>query len=270
MKSFNQICESSIKMNSNQFKLYNERLEKSLYDKLFFMKHIFDFDLFVDFGCANGSLIKAVLPYHDADYFGYDLSEDMVSAARNNVSEAQFTSDWSVIEKRVKECKGKSVLNLSSIIHEVYSYGDESDIKTFWDRVLNSGFDYISIRDMTMTKEDFAKPEPKDWEEIKEVLYHTENGKEKIEMFEDVWGPILCHGEFVHLMMKWNYWNNYKREVNEEYLVTTGEIMGHINRSDYNIKYKKAFVLEYLRDYVKDLTDVTITTPTHIKLILVK
>jgi hypothetical protein len=68
--------------------------------------------------------------------------------------------------------------------------------------------------------------------------------------------------------MKWDYWNNWKREVNENYLVTTGEIMHYLENSDYTIKYKKPFILEYLRNKIKTAFDYEIKSNTHIKIIL--
>ncbi len=56
---------------------YVQKMEKSLLDKMFFMDKLFDpVENILDFGCANGVLIRAqsyLFPEHS--YTGYDISE---------------------------------------------------------------------------------------------------------------------------------------------------------------------------------------------------
>lgn len=49
----------------------------------------------------------------------------------------------------VKFGNNSPLLNLSSVIHEVYSYSHSSVIKKFWEKqVFGGSFKYITIRDM--------------------------------------------------------------------------------------------------------------------------
>ena len=54
---------------------YIEGMEKSMQDKLFFVSQL-DFDVIVDFGCANGSFLSKVKQLKpNVKIIGYDLDE---------------------------------------------------------------------------------------------------------------------------------------------------------------------------------------------------
>ena len=65
---------------------YLYKMQKSMIDKMFFIDKIFEpIETIVDFGCANGVLIKMLQYYFDEySYVGYDISEKMVQAAKEN------------------------------------------------------------------------------------------------------------------------------------------------------------------------------------------
>ena len=58
----------------NNIDIYVKRMAKSIYDKLFFVDKIFDDDIssFIDFGCADGTLISYAQQYYDCNFIGYD------------------------------------------------------------------------------------------------------------------------------------------------------------------------------------------------------
>lgn len=123
--------------------------------------------LFVDFGCADGTLINELQKLVPGSSFvGYDLSEEMLQRARLKTPTVKYTNDWYEVIMEIKHSSKKSVLILSSVIHEVYSYAEsEQDIINFWSRVQHTGFDYIVVRDMIPDKSIDRKSEPD--EEIK-------------------------------------------------------------------------------------------------------
>jgi tRNA G46 methylase TrmB len=127
-------------------------MNKGLRDKLFFVDHIDNWQLLVDFGTARGDLIKAVLPYEpNAHYIGYDISPEMISQAISNVGEEeniQFTDKWPEVAQAVQITQGTSILVLNSVLHEVFSYSSPKEYSKFWGQALKSGFSYISLRDM--------------------------------------------------------------------------------------------------------------------------
>jgi len=275
VRTFNQIYEAldTHKMNDDQLSTYIEKMNKGLVDKLFFMDHIPDYDLLVDFGCADGSLIKAAVPYEpDATYIGYDISEQMLEKAGKGQDKIIFTSNWKLVEEKLRQSK-TSIIVLNSLIHEIYSYASLKEEKEFWARVFRSGFTYIAIRDMMMREKDFNKKiQSEHLEEILTELREKDNGEEKVDSFEKVFGPITTEGELIHLLMKWNYWDNWDREVHEDYLGIKVENffkkLNSVGRGLYEVKYWQPFTLQYLKNYVLDLIDYEIKSTTHIKVLM--
>ena len=82
--------------NLNNVDIYVRRMQKSLMNKMFFVDKIFEpIDNIVDFGCADGALIRAMqYLFPEYNYVGYDISEEMISRARDGVSGCEFYSDW--------------------------------------------------------------------------------------------------------------------------------------------------------------------------------
>ena len=66
---------------------YIRRLEKGMEDKLFFLPHLDmnEYDVIVEFGCANGRLLRRIQPVVDrtiTTLVGFDKNEDILEIAR--------------------------------------------------------------------------------------------------------------------------------------------------------------------------------------------
>ena len=68
-------------------KMYNKQMTRTLGDKMFFTEYLpSDRYVFVDFGCADGAMIKELKKFYtDSCFIGYDCSQSMINAARSNV-----------------------------------------------------------------------------------------------------------------------------------------------------------------------------------------
>ena len=265
---------------------YTENMAKGMDDKLYFLSKI-AFDkkekyLFVDFGCADGAMISAVYEIlHDRginSYFiGYDISEEMINLAKTkfafDTQEVLFTSCWDSVDNLVKSMfKGyKKILILSSVIHELYSYSKfEYEITEFWDRVTNSGFDYICLRDM-MCSYDADRPTStlmvnKFYDKIKD----SPMMKSLLNSFESVWGSVDNNKNFMHFMLKYRWKINWDREVNENYFPRyLDEIMGKFD-NNYNVSYMERFRVPFLDDCIKKDFDITLSDYTHVKAVFEK
>ena len=251
----------------NDIASYTDNLRKGMADKLFFLDHLPDDEyLFVDFGCADGSLIDAL----DKDprgrgkkhwFVGYDLSEEMISLAqKKGNNRAFFTNSWEAsmefTQKQVESHRLKTVLILSSVVHEVYSY--DASVDTFWARVTESGFDYITVRDMMPSQtierntnadlyDTFLKHQSK-------VLQPNQRAD-----FEQLWGPLTNNKNFVHFLLKYRWTINWSREVKENYFPIY--IEDFIDKlKTYQTLYFETFRVKYLdeclsKDFGLQLTD---------------
>jgi hypothetical protein len=201
------------------YNLYNKQMNMSMLDKVFFMDRI-DSDLFFDFGCADGQLIKFMNSINSYDtYIGYDNNINQIKLARENVQSpnCHFTNSLHDITGQVKHNQN-STLILSSVIHEVLHYSSESEIEEFWDWVFNTGFKYIVIRDMvyisTFDDASMTKGELNNVDLIREFY-----DSDKLEEFENIWGSIDDdRANYKHFLLKYRYKKNWDREVKENYL----------------------------------------------------
>lgn len=242
--------------------VYLHRMQKSVLDKMFFMDKVFEpIEAVVDFGCANGELIKALHAFWgDVRYVGYDVSERMIGAARINVPQAHFTSRWEELGVDPR----RSLINVSSTIHEVYAYGTEEDVRIFWQRLFGSGFRYVTIRDMMLTQAACGPAAPAD---IARVRGNARYQRQLAE-YEQLWGPIRTRHDLTHFLLKYTYTQNWAREVRENYLpVTVEEIRAQIP-AGYRITWHQHTPLPYIAWQVKRDFGIDLTEPTHGKFVI--
>ena len=244
--------------------IYLIRMQRSILDKMFFIDKVFEpFDNIVDFGCANGELIKAMQPmFPDYRYIGYDISREMIKAARENVVSADFYDKWEDIDVP----PDRSLINISSTIHEVYSYGSVDDIDTFWDRIFGSGFRYVAIRDMMFSE---AQDGAVNSEQLSAIRSNGEYSK-LLDSFESVWGNVTTQRQLVHFLLKYKYTQNWDREVRENYFPISAEQLTTHFPETYRIVYKETFTLPYIAWQIRKDFGITLKEHTHIKVILEK
>ena len=256
--------------------IYNIRMDKSIEDKLWFLgqPEIKDVDVFVDFGCANGNMLRHMY-YQDPGkvYIGYDNNTEMLSIAKEYCKDTgiKFIYNFENIREYInREYLGKKVcLILSSVLHEVYSYTPAgSGIDEFWKNIkedLNP--DYIVIRDMT-------------WGfNYNKYSYHQEQAKQldccykisklanqdQIKDFEKVIGRKLISDprDVTHFLLKYKYVENWDREVQENYLSYEAMDVVYKLRNKYKLTYYKFYCLPYLHEqFMKDF-DIDFVGNTH-------
>jgi len=246
----------------NDLEVYVQRMQKSFMDKMFFIDKIFEpVDTILDFGCANGVLIRAMkylFPEHT--YIGYDISDEMIKKARELLPECGFYTKWDDMKTDPKS----TLINISSTLHEVYSYGTEASVAEFWERVLHSGFKYIAIRDMMVSE----KMEP--LSDNGDVNLARQLYPEKLSEYESIWGSIEDRHNLIHYLLKYSYTENWDREVRENYLpITVEELMSRIPE-DYEVIYSEHYVLPYTKQQVKRDSGIDLKDATHYKILLKK
>jgi hypothetical protein len=250
------------------FDEYIEGMKMSMQDKLFFVNRL-DFDVIVDFGCANGtflSLVQNMKP--DVKLIGYDLDDTMLSKAESILGEeAILTSNWNQVVSELSRYK-RPLLNLSSVIHEVYSYSHSSIIKKFWEQqVFGGNFKWITIRDMIPSVE-IHKGERKSFEEdVKKVRDLAD--PYYLKSFEERWEPIEnSYRTFVHFLLKYRYIDNWQRELNENYLPVSLETVKKKIPSSYKIIFEEDFIVPFIKEKVMEDFGIVIKHSTHTKMII--
>ena len=74
--------------------VYNDGMRKSMLDKIWFLDKIDGgIDTIYDYGCADGSLLKIVGEICPSmKLIGYDISQEMIDIAKQNVPNADYLS----------------------------------------------------------------------------------------------------------------------------------------------------------------------------------
>ena len=241
--------------------IYLTRMQRSVLDKMFFIDKVFEpFSCILDFGCANGGLIKALRGMcPEYRYAGYDIDRDMIAAAKENVPGVDFWSDWNDISLPFED----TLINISSTVHEVYSYGTDADVKEFWDRVFGSGFRYITIRDMMNSDAQDGPADPG-------MLARVRAGEftSQLTDFEREWGSITTQKQLVHFLLKYRYTQNWEREVRENYFPLSAEKLLALVPDSYAVTFCERFALPYTAWQLRKDFGIELRDHTHIKLIL--
>lgn len=256
----------------NNYATYTNEMNKPMLDKLFFLSHV-DADIFIDFGCADGSMIRAMskaFPEHI--YIGYDNDPKMIEKAiwLKESHRNFFLSDWNEVINAVKGFdKQKTCLILSSVVHEVFSYEDADGVEDFYQRIFDHGFDYIAVRDMGLFDPDLAGKHTLSSFIIDEI-YKTADSWQ-VKEFEDIWGKLSLRNNAIHFLLKYKYLDNWDREVKENYFsYSIDKFIDAAYASKYKETYFEHFIVPFIRRQIFNDFGFVMDEPTHYKLILEK
>ena len=268
-----------IEVNIRNYATYDHEMCKSMIDKLFFLDKI-DAKVLVDYGCADGvlfDLVSTIFPFNgdvyspsNNAYVGYDIDPQMIAdAEKRNIPGSLFTTDWEKVRKFVStpvSKAAKTCLIANSLLHEVIHYGTPESIAEFWDRMFNTGFDYIVIRDIAYEPE----LETLEMQDEADTVRSQANAKQ-VEDFENIWGSLNIRKNLVHFLLKYRYKDNWQREVHENYFANSpADLLAKIPADKYTVAYKEQFALPFNVKTIKRDFGITLDAKTHIKLILEK
>lgn len=249
--------------------VYNDRMAKTLIDKIFFIDKV-DADVFIDFGCADGTVLGYLHDLFPNNYYvGYDINPDMITIAeeKNKDRNIKFFSTMDDIKKYLSkfDSQHKVCLILNSVIHEIYSYSSYEQIEEFYDFAFSGLFDYIAIRDM-MPNQSINRPA--DITDIARVRAFA--NQSQLSEFEDIFGSIDNNKNLIHFLLKYKYLENWNRECRENYFpITTQQFVKRIPKN-YCIDYYTEFLLPYAKRTIYEDFQINVKDTTHLKIILRK
>lgn len=255
----------SSEVDISSYSTYTQGMRRSLIDKIFFMDKI-DVGVLVDYGCGDGTVLSFIsLLFPEIQCIGYDHSEQMIDLCKKKHGgegrSLLFTREWSQV---IQAIAGKTgAVLLSSVLHEIHSYGTRADILTMWTRLFHTGFHYIAIRDMVSSMD---MDRMTDVNDLRKLWTAADLGQ--VSDFERYWGSIAHNKNFVHFLLKYRYKENWSREVRENYLPLSRQELLSTIPGHYTIDFHEHFTLPYLRKVVKEDFDVDLVDKTHLKLVL--
>lgn len=246
-------------------------MAKSFPDKAWFVKYVRpDVDTMVDFGGGAGDFcdFAAGRFRRPMRFVIIDNNPEFAMQAESKGYETYESFDEF---RRFSNCDpSRTVLNMSSVIHEVYSYADEfwDDVGVFWTDLARCGFAQVAIRDMSLSESDYrGVPE-------KAAVWVCENVlrdggldikgvplAELLSDFEEQWGAVddpatgkVDVKNLIHFLIKYRYVENWDREVRENYLpVSQDRLQSLLRGAGYSLEHKESSRLPYYaRQWAKD------------------
>ena len=202
--------------------------------------------------------------FPDKKLIGYDISKEMLNLASRNLvgyNVALYNNFDDILSLKLTN----ATLILSSVIHEVYSYGDNHSINEFWGQVFSDQFKYIAIRDLTPRK---SIDRIANINDVSRVL-HNANPTHLAE-FESIWGSISNNKNLVHFLLKYKWTENWNREVRENYFPLTIENLLSKIPNNYSIDYFYEFTIPQTQQGILKDFNILLKDTTHFKCILRK
>jgi SAM-dependent methyltransferase len=245
---------------------YTSRMQKSMVDKIFFMDKVHS-KVFVDFGCADGEMIRILATlFPDHTYVGYDIDPYMIEVAKKNtegLANVEITDRFKRVENVYFKAGDDTCLVLSSVIHEIYSYGPDK-VCEFWSSIFKElQPKYIAIRDMSVSQTASRPADPLTVARIRQLT-----DPNILRQWENQWGSLDENWSLVHFLLKYRYKTNWEREVRENYLPLSKEDLLRQFPKEYRPRFIEHYTLPYIRQEVYKDYGVELQERTHIKLIM--
>jgi len=235
------------------YDVYNDRMRRSMWDKAFFMDKIPGANLIIDFGCADGSLIRFLQELFPAmHYIGYDIDPQMVERANaQRTGNVWFFSGIDEVLACMKElgmAPKETAVNFSSVFHELFHYG--FDRAAFDDALRQIAPQYLIVRDMLyVSGDDGAPASAQAAARIREEL-----PEKMLREFEAAQGPISLRRNLVQLLLKYKYVENWDRECAENYFsYTWADIAALLDpEGKYRTLFSSRYVLPWCREDIEN------------------
>lgn len=248
------------------YQVYLEQMKNGSQDKLFFADKIFQsWQTLVDIGCADGFItaqIKNLFP--NKNIIGVDNDPKMLNLANANYQSLGITFTNQVPNNT-------DIYYMSSFLHELYSYQNANEISQFWDNIFTSNFKYIIIRDMIYDDIlNHRELKINDRKALKNLIRNKPNLATKLTQYESIWGSIYSYKSFLHFLLKYQYDDNWEREIRENYLPLSFNQLMEILPSCVRITYLDHRTLPYFTHKWEQDLGIRIDEKVHCKIILQK
>ena len=260
--------------------IYTEEMSKSVWDKAFFMDKIIGAKLVIDFGCADGAMIRMLAPlFPNTTFYGYDINDDLIieawtkleSPADKNTfffhKERTFADRHDSFEDMIAMAKqyyqpDEICINFSSVLHEVFS-SSPSGKETIRRLIEELQPKYITIRDMYF---DYNRNIVTTTQR-EHVINQLKIDPRYIKEFEEKHGTIVIWRNFIHFLMKYQWKDNgWEQEMEEDYFSwTLKDLISLIG--DYTSIFETHYQLPYYTEAWKNLFFIP-TLHTHAQFIL--
>ncbi len=233
----NDFCFEQKSMKIQNIKSYNTVMALSYFDKFFWLDKLDStkWQDFVDYGCADGFLTKKIADiFPEKNICGFDYNAEMIGYANQdcNFENLYFTSVLPY---------SSDVVLLSSVLHEIYHYGDKAQIESFWNWLETAKPKYVIVRDMLNDLD--GKPIINEW-----VVKVKNKYPKFVKDFEKKYGDINTERNFFHFLLKYSYKENWVRECAENYFACSlSEVEHKMKTLGYRVLHKDTTTSPYFK-----------------------
>ena len=212
----------------------------------------------VDIGCADGKTIQELSKlFNKLQFIGIDINSRLVEN-NNNSNAYQNITYITPSENSYKNLFDKNTLVImSSVLHEIYSFTDKNSIKQLLSDISKSGG--VAIRDMYFTPNSLQVENNLQYIKSKRIITKS-NELLKVR-------NTKMSNEFItEMLLKSLYPDNWENEKNEKYFSTNWvEIANIFSENNLEKVYYNTYMNNYLLEKLPMLKDLTNTT--HCKVI---
>lgn len=244
-------------------------------DKLFFLSEGLEADIYLDYGCKSGELLRELsLRCPNAVLYGYDEDKENIRIAKKKgIPYSTFSSNYMEMIEEISDLQDQGMtfgVILSSITHEIYAYKSGIQITDFWEDVCSVSADYIYFRDMALESID------QHGYTVNKYSQALNNTKAFINLniiskFEKHWGSLYQFQNFIHFCLKYKYIDNWTKELPKNYLLDKDTIeMAFTDEYNYDIVFQKHYTLPHLKENIRKDLEFDFEVKTHLQLILQK
>lgn len=248
--------------------IYTDEMKKSIWDKAFFVDKIIGAKCIIDFGCADGAMIRMLAEmFPQLTFYGYDINEALIDRAQaaTKTPNVQFFAPTSIEispNGRIFHASGftdmiclarqnfrpeEICLNFSSVLHEVFSSHPDGQ-QTIKRLVKELQPKYITIRDMYF---DYDRRYVK-VAYIDELINKLGIERAYMDGFEEKHGTVLIWEHLIHFLMKYQWKDNgWDEEMEEDYFSwRLPDLLNIIGK--YDVMFEAHYMLPYYSEKWKD------------------
>lgn len=232
---------------------YLDRMSKPLQEKLKVAKYISkNVKSVLDVGCADGTITLALADmFPEVKFVGIDLDQEFIDIANSKVEGRKNVKfECLYLREKLNEAEKFDVVLFCSVLHEFFSYGEgiSTVVKALSDarEILNPDGEVV-IRDMLLYE--YAEKSQL-W--LEEILGKIKSKKELIPLiddFEKYFGKLKSVKQVNHFLLKYNYTDNWQREVKENYVPVSFETYDKIfELLGMEVSFQRSSTIPYLKD----------------------
>lgn len=204
----------------------------------------------IDFGCADGQVLRALAPlFPNITFVGYDINRTVIenNIKLNSIDNINYVYNI----KQITYSSDLTMVMFSSVLHEVFTFLNTFEISKILDFVKD--MKAIAIRDMFFHKQ-------KDSPEV-----YKDDGSEIFKKFQEYHktnrDEIIGAENIVEYLLKKRYLTNFNEEVKEKYFsVPWKELKYTFHSQGFRQVYLNEYMNEFLLSKISNLNKYTYFT----------